>query len=609
MPDPAPDSAGIFVWAGEAPVSPTEVRDVIETYWTARGADVVDRDPRRCEALSLHRSGRVGFAVQRIPDDRWVRVVDSERLTSDPVLARHLHEVLGVEVVAYARSERLGRGWMVRHRHGGRRQWHDLAEVTARVADLAGAGQVMPTFAPDEPYEVDATLCFDGILATPGRPYQGPEPHSAHGRTVRHRRLSRLRSARSPAYAEALDVHADLAEASMGDLHSVDLAHEGSCAFVLGLADRILGIEQESYRKRARTKLAEAALRAGETELFEQVHGSLAEPTRAWNLAAWTHALAAEGQFELALAAFLRLHHDHEPDPRAWNNLCFVLAHLDDADWPQPLQPWLAEAALIGPSNPALFHNLAVVQLRTGDLSGALDSVEGALCGGYALAHRIRDDDDLQPLRSHPRWSAAWAAHDREPEPTPRPSTVHKTLTPRVGCTVDGVGRFEILDDVDDLEASLGPPSSGLDAAHGVFRFDVVGLTVAMVDGTRAQIHHLRAPVHTRVLGVDLHAGAAEVVVQILADRLGARPTHACRDDLDAWAFVEVDLELKRYGRSSERGRLTTAILHRPGQLARARERRGRQRRARSRAARELAEARDQLLSRALRDCFDARSP
>jgi len=69
----------------------------------------------------------------------------------------------------------------------------------------------------------------------------------------------------------------------------------------------------------------------------------------------------------------------------------------------------LERAAMSFPNHPGLLYNIACLQSRRGRLDDAMASLEAAIRAGYANRDQIARDSDLDPLRSDPRFEAAFS--------------------------------------------------------------------------------------------------------------------------------------------------------------------------------------------------------
>src|SRR6185503_7247741 len=74
----------------------------------------------------------------------------------------------------------------------------------------------------------------------------------------------------------------------------------------------------------------------------------------------------------------------------------------------------LAGARSKGSVNSAIFHNLACALVELGRLDEALSAVESAAQSSYPELARLEADADLDPIRRHPRFQAAFRAERKQ---------------------------------------------------------------------------------------------------------------------------------------------------------------------------------------------------
>jgi hypothetical protein len=145
----------------------------------------------------------------------------------------------------------------------------------------------------------------------------------------------------------------------------------------------------------------EASFQAGTSALGEHASG----------LEHFAHGLIQKGDHARAVRVLRAVVASPTASLTSWNNLAYALLFaslpLDES------RPLLAAAEKRGAQNPNIFHNTACVWVKLGASQEALGAVENAVRCGYTLLDRMRADDDLAPLRSDPRFDAAFAAKTR----------------------------------------------------------------------------------------------------------------------------------------------------------------------------------------------------
>jgi len=94
------------------------------------------------------------------------------------------------------------------------------------------------------------------------------------------------------------------------------------------------------------------------------------------------------------------------PSQAAWNNFAFALAKLEARARPSAneVQALLERALAEAPMNVPIFHNVACGAVAVGLHELALEAVRGAVKHGYAQLGELKDDDELAPIASDPRF-------------------------------------------------------------------------------------------------------------------------------------------------------------------------------------------------------------
>lgn len=570
------DAAGIYVQA--AHIDGPAVARATAAFWTARGAYASTRSPHRIAPLDVARTGALGFWISSASPE-WILVLDTERYRADGDLALHLHRSLGVEVVAYVLSESIGRAWLTWHRADAVQHEADPAVVRDLISSLPQAFSTIASEASEGPPASVEVVSFAGIGLCPAieTGYRGPALGTKEGRNLQYHNGKQLLASCSPELHDWLRTNPDITESFLSDLGRLSLTDVARRDFVISLEHELFAIEHPHYGKHARKALAEAAFRAGQHELFERAFASLPERLQVWELQRWLAVLGEEGAFEHALAAFVKLETSFTPDDKAWNNLCFVLVHLDASEsLGDELDRYLALATERAPHNPFIFHNLACVRLRLGDSDAALACVEGAIGFGYPRLDLLRDDEDLALLWGTARWRDAWAALDeqaaqerkREEESSKAKVRIRKILEPGVGIEIESIGTLTLGMDEDEMFELTGEPPDSIDTAMNVLRFNHLDLTVALGAGGWRYIQHLTADTTTMLFGLDLGAVSPEEVVARAREVLGAEPMIENRDGYRAYRFMDAALELSHNPDKSP-DRLSAVSLTESGQLRR----------------------------------------
>ena len=101
-------------------------------------------------------------------------------------------------------------------------------------------------------------------------------------------------------------------------------------------------------------------------------------------------------------AAERRLLH-HPGDSRALYMTANALVALGETE--RGLR-WAERALALDPDEPMLLYNVGCIFSLAGEPERALDCLEKAVAGGEAFVEWLRQDNDLEPLRGHPRFQA-----------------------------------------------------------------------------------------------------------------------------------------------------------------------------------------------------------
>jgi len=557
------DAAGIYIKGA----SNEAIFAALGAYWAVSRGFPQDDPPELLAPFDLQSRGRIGYTLLENPCRTLL--LDSERVTADPELAAFLHAKLRVEVVAFCLSESIGRAWWVQHSEGTIDICDDLVVIKQRVLSMPHAFSCIGG-RDDEP-RASIRLCFDGIIER-AAVYSGPNVDSKAARRCHGRRGRWLiKSLQLESFERWLDETPNW-ESAIGDLGRASLCTEVGQRFVLALEQRIYRVENNAYSTRARRALAEAAFRADEQAAFARVHDTLTDSQKAWDWARLMPKLANEKRFSRALKAFellLTATEIDEVELWVWNNLCHILCHLEKDAAGAKLPLYVQWAKRRAPENPAIYHNLACLLLRQGDREGALDAVEGAISFNYQSLEDVRQDDDLTGLRDEPRWAEVWSKYDhREVD---EPSEVVDTLpacvlTPHHGVRFEGRPELLLTTDTDEHEAILGEPHA-FHAAHGVYRYDEVGLTMQPI-GQGMIIH--RRGASASLAGVQLFTSPVAEVIEALVLLLGrVREVPGGRDTIE---YCFEDADVTAYSRN-DRPHLVSVILSPKGALKRERRR------------------------------------
>ena len=143
---------------------------------------------------------------------------------------------------------------------------------------------------------------------------------------------------------------------------------------------------------------------------------------------------------------------------------------------PQRVEAVIAKAEESAPGNPSIFHNLACVYVKQGDLDQAMACVEGAARHHYDHLSLLCEDDDLEPLHADPRFGtvldgADWAF----PAPLARFSQLSFDYDDGDGIDYEPFTQFMPAEENDSwLQAWTGNPELTADAIR-VFGQDGTG--------------------------------------------------------------------------------------------------------------------------------------
>ena len=162
------NSAGIYIHTGQRSIDAAAVIQAVAAFWHDRGAFGEDRSVFALDPMDVNRSGRLGVGVLAA-NPEWLLVLDSERYTADVKLAAHLHATFGVDVVAYALSDDLQRGWMLRYHTGesDSQQECDPAIIKAAIDAFPEAFRIMPERGEEQDEGFAESLVVDGVGLQP----------------------------------------------------------------------------------------------------------------------------------------------------------------------------------------------------------------------------------------------------------------------------------------------------------------------------------------------------------------------------------------------------------------------------------------------------------
>lgn len=397
---------GIYVEASR--VSQADVVRLVRAYWARLGARESSHPPLDHAPLKLEETGRLAFAVSKpLPaadeSGTWIAVYDSERYRADPALARELATALDTDVWFYEITASVDAAYAKRY---------GKTEQVLRGEDAIGEAIGPLPYAllyfnqlkdaPDAIPDFDL-LAFEGIPHRPNAKYTGPSAEIKASQ-AKAKSAEELVAARDGgALAAMAGEHRVMWEVIKPAVERANLRDPRDCAFVHALADVVLQNDSVNWY------VAEAALRMGDRATFERGLGELAE-YQASLAAHRAHAMFEEKEYDLAFAMLEQITRSASAAPSTYNNALYALFHAKKPGdlSSERLDALFARACAVGPTNPALFHNLACVYMKLGRNDDALDAVTEAVRWGYERCDAMRTDDDLAPLRADPRFDAAF---------------------------------------------------------------------------------------------------------------------------------------------------------------------------------------------------------
>ena len=389
-------------------VSQESVAKRIEQFWKKIGAKVSDEDALDIKPLSLHKNGRLGFVVlpcvpSDIDDEEWIPIYDSERYHADPALARDLAMHFETDVWYWEFHDTTSQAYAKRYGASERVLRDEAVEET--IEGLPGALLYYNHFKQTVPEDI---LAACKVLSFKEVPYRAKAKYSGPSKD---QLLSNERVANAKTLAARFDAaglaklasHHDVFwKAIMPALESADLTDGKQLRFVYELGPVVVESERHNLA------VAEAALRAGDDQLFDRSVASL-KWYEAGALAGRGYLLGQAGEPQLAFRLIEAATRSGAADVYAWNNAVYFLFQtvddpgLDD----QKLREHLDGAFQAGAVNPWVFHNLACVLVSLGDNDRALEAVAAAAKYGYPKLADLETDSDLAPLRQDPRFAQA----------------------------------------------------------------------------------------------------------------------------------------------------------------------------------------------------------
>jgi adenylate cyclase len=96
-------------------------------------------------------------------------------------------------------------------------------------------------------------------------------------------------------------------------------------------------------------------------------------------------------------------------DPTDTRALVLSIASLVDAGRRDEARDWIARAEALDPDEPNTHYNVACAYLHLGEIDRALDSLDRLDFSAMANRAWMEHDEDLEPLRGHPRFKAMMA--------------------------------------------------------------------------------------------------------------------------------------------------------------------------------------------------------
>jgi hypothetical protein len=377
----------------------------VSGFWLGRDAQLSSRDPLQFEPLAVRETGLLGFAVSPITPDakgrEWIAVYDSERYTADSELAEHLAITLDTDVwlvevadvVNHAEAIRFGtRPRSIRNYGKAFRRAEGFPYGLMYYNQLKDAPDALVGF---------ELLAFEQIPARKTG-YSGPDREQLDSLAQVAHAQARLNDGDLAAVVSLAATPQVLAEVIVPAVEKADPTDPASRRLLRTFWPLVRG------EVAGRTNIAEAALRDRDEQWFDEVIAAF--PHHGYGLERRALELLDEPRLALGLIeARTRL---PGVELTTWNNAI----HLLDRAWDDPGLPSERIAAVVdaaaaaAPQNPSIFHNLACVMVKQGDLERALHWVQEAVRFGYAELDRLRQDPDLARLRTDPRFAQAFGA-------------------------------------------------------------------------------------------------------------------------------------------------------------------------------------------------------
>jgi hypothetical protein len=397
---------GIHV-AAKAGIDQLAIAEFIRAHWVALGARLCERDPLVFRPLALDRTGDLGFAVTPAAADAdgrvWIGIYDSERYRADPVLAQELAEHFATDVWSFEISDSVDEAHGILY-GAETREVHQYSEVIERVERLPFGGLYFNQLqgAPKEQRAGFVLLAFESVPHREGASYSGPS---------QERQATNLSIAQAQRFVADRDAGSLLALAGNQDLYREVIAGaiEGArpdsaadLAFVYQVGPLTID------KGRSFCSVAEAALRMEDEAMFEAALAAIPGYSR-YRLELRARELATQAPY-VAFRFLEALSQRDDASLAVLNNVVYqLLLALEQVSLPaERIDAVLERAGRVAPQNPAIFHNLACVHVRRGQLDQALECVAGAVRYGYPQLDKLRDDPDLDPIRGDPRFAAAF---------------------------------------------------------------------------------------------------------------------------------------------------------------------------------------------------------
>lgn len=401
--------SGIYIDANKKNITPQKVTDFVRSYWLELGAKESKKNPLSFQPLKLEKTGFLGFAIGPKSKDRdgnlWIGIYDSEHYRADHELAESMASHFKTDVWIYGVTDSVNQAYA--------KKYGQQREVIRNYNEAYNKAEFFPysflyfhqlsQFSKKQLKDF-TFLAFGEVPCRPGKGYSGPSGDRLHTNELviqANEYIASRNAQKLVPLAKNDDVYREVIASA---IQNINPSNPENLAFIWALADMTL------QKKESFCSVAEAALRMKNEKKFKQIMDFIPDYSlymleqRAWEV-------AKNGEYYLAFRLYeAQLVRTDYQAPKLLNNAVYFLLYVIDHPGisSKRLRKLMKKAYEAGPFDPAIFHGLACIYVVRRDYNMAIDCVENALRYKYEAVDSLRDDPDLDPIKSDPRFQAAF---------------------------------------------------------------------------------------------------------------------------------------------------------------------------------------------------------